>query len=63
MKLFATLILFASCMMVAGCGSDQPTVIGANDPEGIAAYEKMIAETTGKSSDEIKKIEQQSRGQ
>ncbi|EMI57533.1 hypothetical protein [Rhodopirellula sallentina] len=44
MKTLAILSLLVAGFAVTGCGSSEPAVIGASDPEGIANYEAIIAE-------------------
>ncbi|SMP44346.1 hypothetical protein SAMN06265222_1011126 [Neorhodopirellula lusitana] len=56
MKLHSIFFLVATSILVTGCGSDAPKVIGANDPEGMAAYEAEMA-ATNKSPEEIREIE------
>ncbi|SMP72311.1 hypothetical protein SAMN06265222_11550 [Neorhodopirellula lusitana] len=61
MKLFVPLMFFACCLMAAGCGSDEPKLIGTGDPEGVAEYERIMAETQQMKPDEMKQIEKEMR--
>lgn len=56
----ALTFLALTCVATSGCGgSDTPTVTGAGDPEGVAAYEELMAEQQAMTPEEMKKMEKE----
>lgn len=44
MKPFLFLCVLSGCAVLLGCGEEKNSIVGADDPEGAATYDQLIAE-------------------